>query len=126
MIKVTLADAISAVPALESISQHNFNGVNAFKIARLIRELNKEVELFNQERRNLIEKYCERDKDGEMVIEDGNIRLQESYIDNFNNTLQVMLESEIEINASPLKIDSLEDITLTPQQAMSLEPFFEE
>lgn len=126
MIKVTLADAISAVPALESISQHNFNGVNAFKIARLIRELNKEVELFNQERRNLIEKYCERDEDGEMVTEDGNIRLQESYIDNFNNTLQVMLESEIEINASPLKIDSLEDITLTPQQAMSLEPFFEE
>lgn len=126
MIKVTLADAISAVPALESISQHNFNGVNAFKIARLIRELNKEVELFNQERRNLIEKYCERDESGEMVTEDGNIRLQESYIDNFNNTLQVMLESEIEINASPLKIDSLEDITLTPQQAMSLEPFFEE
>lgn len=126
MIKVTLADAISAVPALESISQHNFNGVNAFKIARLIRELNKEVELFNQERRNLIEKYCERDKNGEMVTEDGNIRLQESYIDNFNNTLQVMLDSEIEINASPLKIDSLEDITLTPQQAMSLEPFFEE
>lgn len=126
MIKVTLADAISAVPALESISQHNFNGINAFKIARLIRELNKEVELFNQERRNLIEKYCERDKNGEMVTEDGNIRLQESYIDNFNNTLQVMLDSEIEINASPLKIDSLEDITLTPQQAMSLEPFFEE
>ena len=126
MIKVTLADAISAVPALESISQHNFNGVNAFKIARLIRELNKEVELFNQERRNLIEKYCERDEDGEMVTEDGNIRLQESYIDNFNNTLQEMFESEIEINASPLKIDSLEDITLTPQQAMSLEPFFEE
>lgn len=126
MIKVTLADAISAVPALESISQHNFNGVNAFKIARLIRELNKEVELFNQERRNLIEKYCERDKNGEMITEDGNIRLQESYIDNFNNTLQVMLDSEIEINASPLKIDSLEDITLTPQQAMSLEPFFEE
>ena len=125
MIKATLAEIVSAVPALEAISQRSFNGVNAFKIARLIRELNKEVELFNQERRNLIEKYCERDDNGEMVTEDGNIRLQEAYIDNYNNTLQVMLDSEIEINASPLKIEALEDITLTPQQALSLEPFFE-
>lgn len=126
MIKVTLEEIINATPALETIAKHSFNGVNAFKIARLIRELNKETELFETERRKLIEKYCERGEDGSILVKDNNIRIQSQYIENYNNTLMTMLASQVEINASPLSLDTLEMITLTPQEALSLEKFFDE
>lgn len=124
MIKLTLGEVINAISPLEKISQFPLNGANAFKIARLIRELNKEMETFEIQRKELIEKYCERDKDGSMLIEDNNIRIQSRFIEQYNNTLMSMLKSEIEINASPLSIDTLEMITLTPQEALNLEKFF--
>ena len=50
MITLTLNDIFNAVPALREISSKEFPGSTTFKIARLIRELDKEIQLFEEER----------------------------------------------------------------------------
>lgn len=125
MIKVNVEEIINAVPTLKIIGQEQFNGVEAFTIARLIRELNKEIESFEQIHSQLIEKYCERNENDDMEVdENNNVRIQAKYVDKYNTEINTILKNEIEINAEPISIDCLKTLTLTPQQALSLESFF--
>lgn len=126
MITVTLEDIINATPTLKIIAQKPLNGINAFKIARLYRELIKEVELFENERYKLIEKYGEKDENGKISVnKDNNIKIQSDYINEFNNILREMLQNKIDINANLIPVETLENLVLTPEQALSLEKFFE-
>ena len=50
--------------------------------------------------------------------------LQTEYIDEFNNILRELLQNTIEINADLIPMECLESLTLTPEQALSLEKFF--
>ena len=124
MITVSLEEILSALPAIEKLSDLSFNGADAFEIARLIRELDKEVQLFNQKREELVNKYCERDKEGNILIEDNNVHIKSEYIQQYNDTLQDMLKVQIDINVAPLSIGILKNVMLSPKQALGLEQFF--
>ena len=79
MIILTLKEIFNAVPFLREISNKEFPSSTAFKIARLIRELDKEIELFEIERTKIIYKNCEKDNNGNPVLlEGGNIK-EEAY-----------------------------------------------
>lgn len=124
MITVTLGEILSALPAIEILSDFSFKGSIAFEIARLIRELDKEAQLFNQKREELLNRYCEQDINGNIIIENNNARIKNEYIQQYNEELQQMLEIKIDINAAPLSAEILDNIMLSPKQALSLEKFF--
>jgi len=126
MIKVTIEEILNAIPALKMLKEQPVNGIIAFKIARILREVNKEVELFEQERQKLIEAFCYRDENGRPIIKDNNIKIDPKFINEFNNKIKEMLTNEIEINATQLPLNILENVTLTAEQVFSLEKFFEE
>ena len=126
MIKVTIEEILNATPALQILKEQNFDGMTAFKIARMLREVNKEIELFEQSRNELIEKFCIRDESGKIIENNGEIKIDSKYINTFNNEIRKMLNNEIEINAVPLTLNILENLTITPEQAFNLEKFFEE
>lgn len=126
MITVSLEEIINAIPAFKILMQSPCDGKNAFKIARLYREIEKELNLFEQERKKFIEKYSEKKTDGSIKQnKDGNIQIQSDHINEFNQAMDEMLKSIIDINAEPVSIDILMNLTLTPEQAFSLEKFFE-
>lgn len=126
MIKVTIEEILNAVPALRVLKEQNFDGMTAFKIARMLREVNKEVELFEQERYKLIEKFCIRNENGNIIEDNGEVKIDPEHVEDFNNEIREMLSNEVEINAVPLSLNTLENLTITPEQAFSLEKFFEE
>ena len=81
MITMTLNDIFNAVPALREISTKEFPGSVTFKIARLIRELDKEIQLFEEERSKIANKYGEKDENGNLVIQEGgNIKILDNKI----------------------------------------------
>lgn len=123
MIKMTLEDVMAIVPALQDISNKSFSGATTFKIARLIRELNKEIETFDTERMKLIEKYGERDETGELVQQENNaVKIKDEYIQICNQEIVGLFKTEIEINAERIPMEVFEGIEMTPAQAMNLEP----
>ena len=122
MIKITMNEILSVVPVLQELSNKQFKGATTFKIARLIRELDKEMALFNEARQKLGDKYGQRDENGELIIsEEGIIKLQEDKIQDCNEELVTLLETEIEINADKIKVDAFDDIDISPAQVMILE-----
>lgn len=127
MMRVSLNNIVNATDTFSKIMQQSFKGSLAFKIARLVRELKKELDTFNEERRKLLDKYCVKDENGEFeVLENGNIKLIPETVNEFNNELDTLMNTEIEINADKLPMDSIDDFDITPQEMMNLEVFFEE
>lgn len=122
MIILTLKEIFNAVPFLREISNKEFPSSTAFKIARLIRELDKEIELFEIERTKIIYKNCEKDHNGNPVLlENGNIKLLEHKIEEATTELNTLFKNQVEINAEKIPILAFNSIELTPEQAINLE-----
>lgn len=107
--------------------QQSFKGSLAFKIARLARELNKEMETFNEQRRKIVNEYSLKDENGEVESdENGNIQIAPDRIQEFNTEFTNLLNTEVEVNADKLPMDNIDDFEVSPQQMLNIEMFFEE
>lgn len=124
MIKITINDMVNVFTTLKDLMDKNFSGSNAFKVARLMRELTKEMEVFDKSRMQVVEKYTLRDERGNPVVdESGNIKIKPDQIIACNTEFSQLLNGEIELNASKLNESVLAEIgDITPAQAMALEP----
>lgn len=123
MIKVTINEILNVIPILQELINKPFKGNITFKIARLIRELEKENFLFEESRLKLANKYGMKNQKGELNISEGVIKLQEDKIEECNEELTNLLLTEVEINAEPLPIEVFNDIEISPMQAVTLEKF---
>ena len=122
MITLTLNDIFNAVPALREISTKEFPGSTTFKIARLIRELDKEIQLFEEERMKIANKYGEKDENGNLIPqENGAIKILDDKVQECNEEFQALFNTQVEINANKLPIEIFDSIEMTPTQAMNLE-----
>lgn len=123
MIKLTLNEVISVIPALQQLIKKDFPGATAFKIARLMREIEKEAKMFEEERIKIVKVYGEKDKSGELVIqEDGSVKIAPEKIADCNAELTDLLNTEVEVNANKLEENVFNDIELSPSLALTIEP----
>lgn len=126
MIKIKLNDVVNSTDTFTKIMQQSFKGSLAFKIARLARELDKEMQTFNSERQKIIEKYGEKDNDGKVITDDkGMVKFDNNKIQELNDEFNTLLDTEIEINADKLPMDNIDDFEITPQEMLNIEIFFE-
>jgi len=126
MIKIKLSDIVNATETFNKIMQQSFKGSLAFKIARLARELDKEMQTFNEERQKIIQKYGNKDENGELIIdENGNIKFDNADLIEINQEFNSLLETELEINADKLPMDSIDNFEITPKEMLNIEVFFE-
>lgn len=126
--KITVNELIALNNTMKELMGKNFSGVNAFKIARLTRELTKEMDAFDATRLKIVEKYTLRDEDGNPVVDETgtSVKIQPDKIAECNAEFTNLLETEIELNVSKLDESVLGEIgDITPQQAMALEPVVE-
>lgn len=126
MITLALNDILNAIPALREISTKNFPGSVTFKIARLLRELDKEILLFEAEREKIAQKYGEKDENGFLVVLENNIvKVPDEKIQECNEELQALFKTQIEINANKIPVEVFDTIEMTPTQAINLEPIID-
>ena len=127
MIKIKLNDIVNATETFNKIMQQSFKGSLAFKIARLARELDKEMQTFNTERQKIIQKYGEKDENGELIVDEkGLVKFNKTNIKEINEEFNSLLNTELEINADKLPMDSIDNFEITPQEMLQIEVFFED
>ena len=126
MIALKLSDIVNSTDTFNKIMSQSFKGSLAFKIARLARELEKEMQTFNAERKKIIQKYSQKDDNGEFILdENGNIKFETDKIAEINEEFNSLLNTELEINAEKLPLDKIDEFELTPQEMLQLEIFFD-
>ena len=112
---------------MRELSTKTLKGRAAFRVARLLRELEKEFTLFNEKRIDLIKEYAQKDENGEMKSDDkGNVSLDEARLTEFYQCLEDLLNTDIEINAEKIDVNDLEEAEFTPAQVLIIEAFINE
>ena len=120
---VSIYDIISANPIFTKILQHEFTGKQSFIIGRILKTLNNEAEMFNKTREEMLKKYAAVDEDGKIIVIDGNVKIREGEMANFQKEINDLLYTLLEINVNKIPLDWLENLKLTPQEMLILEPF---
>ena len=127
MIELTVQDMIDSIPTLRDLSNKQLKSKVAFRVARLLREVQAESETFETARINLVKLYAAKDENGEIKTdENGNTYIEQDKIEEFNKELRDLLDNTITINGDKLSLDDLSDETFTPQQMLSFSAFLEE
>ncbi len=126
MINTTLNDILNNNDIFRQVYQSPMPARTAFKIARLIRELEKENTTFNESRDKILEKYAMRDDNGAMVQEDNQVMISPDRAEDFQKEIDSLLKTSVEINADKLTLDDLADVSLSPKQIIDLGNFLEE
>ncbi|WP_337872886.1 hypothetical protein [Ignavibacterium sp.] len=93
----------------------------AYKLAKLSNTIQSELREFEQLRNNLIKKYGKQSGD-EIKIEP----TDKETFGKFSSEITELLETEIEINYTPINIDELGSIKLSAYDIGKLLPFFEQ
>lgn len=127
MIEITINDLINSGDIFRELAQQPIKMRVAYNIARIIREVENEMRIFEETRRKLFDKYGEKDENGELLINaDGNITITPENISLYNNEIQEVLNTSITLNAEKLNIEDLENIELTPNQVYLINAFINE
>lgn len=123
MIEIIVENIVVAKEIIDKISKISFSGRSAFVIARLIREINREYDIFEETRTQLVNKYANKDENGELIVNDGMVKIPANKMNDYHKEVNEILKTQLTIAAEPLAFEWLENIELTPEEALALEPF---
>lgn len=126
MIKVTVNELLEAQPVLNKITYTEMRAALSFRIMRAIKALDEIVKDVRDSYNQLIEKYAERDSDGNIVTVEKGIKIQEEFLTAFNNEYDALMATEIEVGMEPMPVEVLDHVEVTPYQAIMLDKFFEQ
>lgn len=116
--KVTYSEIVSANPALETLSKKELTVKEAVKLARLIKKLNAELEVFSEKQKEFCERYGTLSEDGTQYrFEDTKKRTT------FEKSMAELLAFEIDFEEEKISIKS--NIKLQAADVISLESFID-
>ena len=97
----------------------------ALSIAKGIREIDEVLQVYENKRRELINKYGKKDDNGELITEGDNVKLtnRAAFVNEFN----ALAMEDVDIEIKKISVDDLENVTsLTPSDINNISFLFEE
>lgn len=80
----------------------------SYAISKNVSKLERELKIYNSEREKIINKYCKKDEEGNLVIDENNqYHIEYENIDVCNKELNELLDIEIEVNIHKFKLNDL-------------------
>lgn len=126
MITISLGELLNSTEGLKGLSQKPLKARCAYAVGKILKAADAEMTTFNEARMDLINKYGEKDENGQLKSdENGNVHIDMQQLENFNKELKELLDTTIEINANKIFIDDLGEVEFTPTEMTQLEDFIE-
>ena len=128
MIEITLKDLLDSTEVLKKLSQKQLKGKTAYKVARILREVESEFNLFDETRRNIVQQYGEKDENGNLKI---NMKTNEYIFSEENlkivtDEINNILASNVNLNVNKIELNEIENIDFTPAEMMLIQAYVEE
>lgn len=126
MITLKISQIINSTEVLRKLSGEKFKAKLSWAITRILKAADNEIKEFNDTRYELIQKYGEKDENGNLITDDqGNVKINANGIADFSNQLNELLDTTVEINANKIKMSDLENVDFTPDDMIVLEPYID-
>lgn len=120
--KITNRELLNKIRVLESTAEKQLGVKVSYIIAKNIKNINKELELFNEEKIKIINKYSEKDEQGNPKINNNNFILVKGKEDLVNKEYNELLDIEIEIDIKKFNINEIDsEAKFTPNELIELD-----
>jgi len=117
--KVRLVDVYNSVQVINKILDAQLPATIAFQLTKLIKSLDGEIKIIEEQRVKLVSKYGEETKENGVTVSEAN---KEAFLKEFTE----LLETEIEINWNPVDISKFEALNLSANDLMKVSFLFSE
>ena len=109
--KVKIRELMNAQPALQELVGKEMGARVAFRLARIVSEVNRELAHADAVKRKLFDELGNDNEEGHREIPERNARA-------FEKQLQELVDTEIEFGFDRIKIGTLPDLTLGSAMAL--------
>lgn len=128
---LTMQEIIDANQICNILLKDNFPVRTSFKLIRLKKELTSAEENFNEIRNMIINKYSEKDENGELVtkvLENGQtiIPIQKEFREICTKEITEALKIEQDISDIFFDLEEFENITISPDDLLKIYQFIKE
>ena len=98
----------------------------SYKFTLLLDKIDCDYNFFISEMRKIINKYGLKDEHGELVQENGNIKINPDSLSLAEKALEDLHETEVKLPDVTLTLDELESLNIKPVDLRALLPFIKE
>ena len=125
-LKIKIGELNTILESLNKIIDKEISIKISYKISKLTKQLMNEYKLYEENRIRLINKYAERDEQGNIKInkEDNTIIILDVDRDKFNNEFIELVNIDIEIEFDKIRLDDLGDVMISPRDLLNLDFLF--
>jgi hypothetical protein len=118
--KIKVSKLANSIPSIKFISQQTVPAKICFKLAKFINAISQELDVLEQSRKMIVEKYSFVNKETEQfdIKPENQSQFEKEMLDLFNE--------EVEISLEPIQITELGGISLPVNHLMSLDFMFTE
>ena len=126
MIETTVAALITIKPVLQQLANTELPARDSFAVLRMLKVIDKEYETIEATQRKMVEAYGDRDEFGNYKFDSrGGVMIKEESAQTFAAEMEQLLNTSVNLEINPLKIDVLDKLQLTPTQLLKMEEFIE-
>ena len=113
---LTIGQLLDCKPGMEKLMHASVPAATALRIARLAQKINPEHKTAHEEYIKLFDRFGTRDAAG-------NIQVPEARMEAFRNELEPFLATEVTIHLDRIPFVAIEQVSMTPSEIASIEPF---
>lgn len=122
--KLSNQQLVNSIGVLNKLTNMELPIKLSYELSKNIIKVDKELEVYNKERQKLINKYAEKDEEGNLKTnEDGTVRILD--IENWNNDLKDLLEIETNVDVHLIDLDDINtNVNITPGELIVIDYMF--
>lgn len=79
----------------------------AYAVSKNIDKIERELKAYNTEKSKLLDKYAEKNENGEIIIENGHFKIKEECAENWNREIRELLDIENDVEIHMIQLDYL-------------------
>lgn len=106
--KLTNRKIVNDVNILFNLSNMQLPVRTSYVISKNIKEIEKELEIYNEERKKLLNKYAEKNEDGSLKVDEINqVKIANENLGDWNRDINDLLDIEVDIDIHQFPINDL-------------------
>lgn len=124
--ELTLKTLLGATQALADLANtRGLPSIVAYRIARNVKAIDKELEIYNEQRKKLLEEKANKDENGEPIMKDGPngnyYDIPNDLMEQFNKELDGLQKETVDIDIKKVTIQEIDNAQLSAFQLNALE-----
>lgn len=125
--KLTNRKIVNTVNSIGIVGNRSLPIKASYAISKNLLKLEKEAEIYNLEREKLLDKYSEKDENGNRKVgKNGNVIIKKEHIEDWNREITELLDIEVEIDIHKFALAVLDHVEISPQELMAIDFMIEE